>query len=74
MPETEEEILSIIHEFDDRVRDMEIMLDKIYQKGVFKDQITSMLIYTYWMKLLRLETGYTLIDNRQSILTRRREL
>lgn len=74
MPETEEEILSIIHEFDDRVRDMEIMLDKIYQKRVFKDQITSMLIYTYWLTLLRLETGYTLIDNRQSILTRRREL
>ena len=43
MPETEEEVLSILHEFDDRVRAMEKMLYEIDQKEILKDVITDII-------------------------------
>ena len=73
MPETEEEVLSIIHEFDDRVRDMEEMLYEIGRKEIIQDSITGALVYGYWSQLILLESKYDLIDKRQSDLAQRRE-
>ena len=65
--------LSILHEFDDRVRDMEKMLYEIGRKEIIQDSITGALVYGYWSQLILLESKYDLIDKRQSDLAQRRE-
>ena len=76
MPETKEEVLSILHEFDGKVRELANMLEEIAygSKDVLQDQVLETLTRAYYMKLKGLEHTYDLIDDRQSTMAWFREL
>ena len=73
MPETEEEMLALLHEFDDRVKFMTDVLYAFNQKNVISDRVTGALLNDYWIKLMQLNAKYDLIDLHMTRVAKRKE-
>lgn len=73
MPETEEEMLAILHEFDDRVKFMTDVLGAFKEKNVISDRVTEALLNDYWIKLIQLNAKYDLIDLHMARVAKRKE-
>ena len=73
MPETEEEMLALLHEFDDRVKFMTDVLEAFNHKNVISDKVTEALLNDYWIKLMQLNAKYDLIDLHMTRVAKRKE-